>query len=274
VISTASDSGYAPVNGLDIYYETHGRGDPLVLLHGGMGSTATFERLAPALSASKRVIAIDLQAHGRTADIDQPLRYERMADDVAGVLSFLHIDEAAFMGYSLGAGVALQTAVRHPNMVQKLVAVSAPFSPRGWYPEIFAAIAHMGPATAEAMKQSPLYRRYAAVAPRPQDWPVLHSKLPELLSREYDWSQAIAAIKAPVLLVFADADSIRPSHMVEFYKLLGGGRRDGGWDGSGMPSARLAVLPGRTHYDIMDSPLLGAAVSDFLGQHATGRSSP
>jgi pimeloyl-ACP methyl ester carboxylesterase len=271
VIGTASVSGYAPINGLDIYYEIRGSGDPLVLLHGGMGSTAMFEQLMPALCSSRRIIAIDLQAHGRTADIDRPLRYEQMADDVAGVLGFLRIHEAAIMGYSLGGGVALQTTIRHPDIVRKLVAVSVPFSPRGWYAEIFAAIAHMGPATAEAMKRSPLYRAYTSVAPRPEDWPVLHSKLPDLLAQEYDWSGDIAAIKVPTLLVFADADSIRPSHMMEFYKLLGGGRRDGGWDGSGMPSARLAVLPGHTHYDIMDSPLLGAVVDSFLDDHATGR---
>ena len=267
--STASVSGYAPVNGLQIYYEIHGSGDPLVLLHGGMGSTAMFEHLLPVLAASRRVIAIDLQAHGRTADIDRPLRYELMADDVAGVLGFLRISKAAFMGYSLGAGVALQATIRRPNIVQKLVAVSVPFSPRGWYPEIFAAIAHMGPATAEAMKQSPVYRAYASVAPRPEDWPILHSKLPDLLSRDYDWSDDIAAITVPTLLVFADADSIQPSHMVEFYELLGGGRRDGGWDGSGVPSARFAVLPGRSHYDIMDSPLLGSVVGIFLDERAT-----
>jgi pimeloyl-ACP methyl ester carboxylesterase len=229
VTGTAFVSGYAPVNGLKIYYEIHGAGDPLVLLHGGMGSTAMFEHLIPILAASNQVIAIDLQAHGRTADVDRPLRYEQMADDIAGVLGSLRIRNAAFMGYSLGAGVA-----------------------------------HMGPATAEAMKQSPLYQVYASVAPRPEDWPVLHSKLPDLLALEYDWSGDIAAIEAPTLLVFADADSIRPSHMVEFYKLLGGGRRDGGWDGSGVPSSRLAVLPGRTHYDIMESPLLGTLVHTFL----------
>lgn len=269
--NTAYLSGYAPVNGLNIYYEIHGSGDPLVLLHGGMGSTAVFEHIMPGLAASKRVIAIDLQAHGRTADIDRPLRYERMADDIAGVLGFLRIDKAAFMGYSLGAGVALQAAVRHPEIVQKLVIVSLPFSQRGWYPEIFAAIAQMGPATAEAMKQSPLYQVYASVAPRPENWPGLHSKLPDLLCREYDWSGDVAAIKVPTLLVFADADSVRPSHMVEFYKLLGEGRRDAGWDGSSMPRARLAVLPGRTHDDIMDSPLLGGLVDTFLDTGARRR---
>jgi len=266
VTITAFVSGYAPVNGLKIHYQIQGSGSPLVLLHGGMGSTAVFERLMPALAESRRVIAIDLQAHGRTADVDRPLRYEQMADDMAGVLRYLKIDKAAFMGYSLGAGVALQTAIRHPTIVQKLVVVSAPFSPRGWYPEIFAAIAQMGPATAEAMKQSPAYRVYASVAPRPEDWTVLLSKLSDLLSQEYDWSADIAGMGIPILLVFADADCIRPSHMVEFYKLLGGGRRDGGWDGAGVPSSRLAVLPGRTHYDIMDSPLLGAVAGTFLDE--------
>lgn len=257
-------SGYAPVNGLEIYYEILGAGDPLILLHGGMASTGMFSHLTRVLATSRRVIAIDLQAHGRTADIDRPLRYELLADDVAGVLGHLNIAKASIMGYSLGAGTALQTAVRHPQLVHRLIVVSIPFRHRGWYPEIFAAVARMGPASAQAMQQTPLYRAHAAIAPRPEEWPVLHTKLADLLTLEYDWAHDVAAIKAPTMLVFADADSVYPAHIVEFFELLGGGKRDGGWDGSGMSNARLAVMPGRTHYDIMECPLLGTMVDAFL----------
>jgi pimeloyl-ACP methyl ester carboxylesterase len=257
-------SGYAPVNGLEIYFEIHGSGKPLVLLHGGLGFTAMFSPIVPQLAESRRIVAMDLQGHGRTADIDRPLRFELMADDVAGVLQFLGIPNASIMGYSLGAGVALQTTIRHPEIVEKLIAASFPHKQSGWFPEILAAMAQMGPESANAMMQTPLYQQYAAVAPRPQDWRSLHDKLPKLLTQHYDWSADVAAIKTPTLLVFGDADSMPPAVMAEFFGLLGGGKRDAGWDGSGRPNARLAILPGRTHYDLLTSPALAALLSRFL----------
>lgn len=262
--TTGEKTGYAPVNGLSIYYEIHGAGDPLILLHGGLMSTASFDHLVPLFAKTQQVITVDLQGHGRTADIDRPISSQAMADDIAGLMKHLQIAKADFLGYSLGAGVALQTAIRHPTLVRKLIIISTVFRRDGWYPEILAQMEQMGPATAEMMKPSPLYKQYASVAPRPEDFPRLVTKMADLLRKNYDWSKDVAAIKSPTMLIFGDADAIRPEHIVEFYGLLGGGKKDAGWDGSGMSTARLAVLPGMTHYNMLESPLLPRVVGSFL----------
>ncbi|HXY09191.1 MAG TPA: alpha/beta hydrolase [Terriglobales bacterium] len=217
-----------------------------------------------ALSTTHQVIAVDLQAHGRTADIDRPLSYEAMADDIAGLMNFLKITQSDVMGYSLGGGVALQLAIRHPAMVRKLVVVSTVFARSGWYPEILVSMDHLGPVAAQAMKPSLVYQTYARIAPKSSDWPVLVTKLGDLLKKDYEWSKDVAAMTAPTMLVFGDADAARPAHMVEFFSLLGGGQKDAGWDRWGISKARRAILPGVTHYDIVDSSALGTAVLPFL----------
>jgi len=257
-------TGYAPINGLHLYYEIRGSGEPLLLLHGGLGAGEMFQPILPELSKTHRVIAVDLQGHGHTADIDRPLTMEAMADDVAALLNYLQIAKADVMGYSMGGGVALRLAVRHPGVVNRVVLVSTAFSRDGWYPEIQAGMSQIGPAAAEPMKQTPIYQMYARTAPRPEDWPVLLTKLGELVRKEYDWSRDISALKAPSLLVFGDQDAVRPAHAVQFFELLGGGQKDGGWDGSGASSAKLAILPGLTHYNIFSSPALVSAVMPFL----------
>ncbi len=263
--TTALKTGYAPVNGLNPHYEIHGTGEPLILLHGGLAATEIFSDIMPSLSKTRQVIAVDLQAHGRTADIDRPLSYEAMADDIAALIKHLGFAKADVMGYSVGGGVAVCTAVRHPEVVRKLVLVSTAFRRDGWYPEILAGMAQMGAAgAAESMKQTPMYELYARVAPKPADWPVLLTKLNEMLKKDYDWSKEVATIKVPTLLVFGDADAVRTAHAVQFFELLGGGKKDGGWDGSGMSNTRLAILPGLTHYSIFSSPALPATVTPFL----------
>jgi len=262
--TTTAKTGYAPVNGLKLYYEIHGAGEPLILVHGAVGATAMFGEILPLLSNTRRVIAVDLQAHGRTADIDRPLSFEAMADDIAALIKHLGIEKADVMGYSLGAGVALNTAIRHPAVVRKLVLVSTAFKRDGWYPEILAGMAQMGAGAAEPMKQTPMYEIYARVAPTPADWPVLLSKIGELVKKDYDWSNDVAAITAPTLLVYGDADAVRTAHAVQFFELFGGGKKDAGWDGSGMSNARLAILPGLTHYNVFSSPALAATVTPFL----------
>jgi pimeloyl-ACP methyl ester carboxylesterase len=262
--TTAVKTGYAPANGLNLYYEIHGTGEPLILLHGGLGATELFGEILPLLSKTRQVIAVDLQGHGRTGDIDRPLSYEAMADDIAALIKYLGIEKADVMGYSLGGGVALRTAVQHPDRVRKLVLISTAFRRDGWYPEILAGMAQMNAGAAESMKQTPMYQLYARLAPKPTDWPHLVTKLGELLSKNYDWSTDVAAIKSPTLLVFGDADAVRTAHAVQLFELLGGGRKDGGWDGSGISNARLAVLPGVTHYTICSSPALASTVNPFL----------
>ncbi|MDG4796371.1 alpha/beta hydrolase [Micromonospora sp. WMMD1082] len=255
---------YAQVNGVRFWYETHGSGRPLVLLHGGFGAVESFAAIRPALAQRRRVISVDLPGHGRTADVGRPLRYELMADDVAALIVHLGLAEADVLGFSLGGGVALRLAIQHRHLLRRLVVVSAPYRRQGWFPEVLAGMPEPDEAAGERMRGTPPERLYRQVAPRPQDWPRLWARTGELLRRDYDWSPEVAAVTTPTLLVFADADSIRPGHMVEFFGLLGGGHRDGGWDGTGRPAARLAILPGLTHYDIVDSPALPAAVLPFL----------
>ncbi len=209
-------------------------------------------------------IAVDLQAHLCTADIDRPLSYESMADDIGALIEHLGFERSDVMGYSLGGGVALQTAIRHPEVVRKLVVVSTPFKRDGWYPEVLSGMEQMGPGAAEPMQDTPMYELYASVAPKLEDWPVLLAKLGRLLGQDYAWSEEVAAIEAPTMIVVGEADSVRTSHAVRFFELLGGGRADAGWDGSGMAKARLAVLPPPTHYDIFSSPTLAATVTPFL----------
>lgn len=268
--TAAPKTGYAPVNGLNLYYEIHGGGEPLILLHGGLGSTGMLGEILPSLLHSRRVIAVDLQAHGRTADIDRPLSYESMADDIAALVNYLGIAKADVMGYSLGGGVALRSAIQHPDIVRKLVVVSTVFGRDGWYPAVLAAMAQIGAGSAEMMKPSPIYQTYARIAPRAADWPALLAKIGDLLRKDYNWSKEVAGIKVPTMLAFADADAIRPEHMVQFFQLLGGGKKDAGWDGSGLSNARLAVLPGLTHYNIFSSPALAPTVTPFLDAFMPG----
>jgi len=265
-----SRGNYARVNGLDLYYEVHGSGRPFVLLHGGVGAIEMFGEVLPLLAEGSQVIAVDLQAHGRTADIDRPMTFEVMADDVAVLVEHLGFTEADVMGYSLGGGVALQTAIRHPDVVRKLVLVSTPFKRDGWYPEVQVGMEQMGPEAAEPMKQTPMYQAYSGVASRVEDWPVLFTKLGELLGQDYDWSEDVAAMEIPTMIVVGDADSVRTAHAVEFFELLGGGKQDAGWDRSGMSDARLAVLPGTTHHDIFSSPTLASTVAPFLDASEPG----
>ena len=259
-----ANGSYSSVNGLQLYYEIHGAGEPLILLHGGLGAIQMFGEVLPSLAQNRRVVAVDLQAHGRTADIDRPLSFELMAGDIVALIKHLGIEEADVMGYSLGGGVALRTAIQHPEVVRKLVLVSTPFKRDGWYPEILAGMGQMGSQIAEPMKQTPMYQQYASIAPKPEDWPVLLTELGELLRQEFDWSKEVVAIKASTLIVVGDADSVRTSHAVAFFELFGGGKVDAGWDGSGMSTARLAILPAMTHYNIYSSPQLAAVVAAFL----------
>ena len=255
---------YPDVNGISLYYEEHGSGSPLILLHGGLGMGEMYAPILPLLAKDRRVITVDLQAHGHTADVGRPLRYQTLADDVAGLIGHLGLAQADVMGYSFGAATALRTAIQHPGLVRRLVLVSQPCRREGWYPESLAGMDQMGSQLAEPMKQSPMYQIYSQVAPRVQDWPVLLDKTGDLLRQDFDWSADIAKITAPVMLVYGDADAVRPAHIVEFYGLLGGGLRDANWDGSARPVARLAILPSHTHYDIFASPDLTAAIIPFL----------
>lgn len=252
------------VNGIELAYQEFGNGSPLILLHGGFGSVEMFGPNVELLAGGRRVIGVDLQSHGRSPAADRPMRFETMADDVATLMKEIKLERAAVMGFSLGGGVALRLAIQHPDLVERLVLVSAPFKRRGWYPEMTAGMEAMGPETAEPLKQSPMYEEYSRIAPRVEDWPKLVTQVAALLKLDYDWSADVAKLPMPVLIVLGDADGLPPSHAVEFFGLLGGGKRDANWDRSGMTHHRLAVLPGLTHYDINVSPTLAQTIIPFL----------
>jgi pimeloyl-ACP methyl ester carboxylesterase len=257
---------YADVNGIKLYYEVQGKGRPLILLHGGLGAIEMFGPNLPALAKVRKVVAVDLQGHGRTADIDRPFSVEAMADDIAALAKHLGLERPDVMGYSLGGGVAVALALRHPELVGKLVVVSTALRRNAFYPEILAMQTQVTPAAAETMKQTPMYHLYASLAPRPQDWARLLGKIGDFMSKDFDLSKQAATIKAPTMIVCGDADIFPPAHAVEFFGLLGGGKRDGGWDGSGRGTNRLAILPGLTHYTIAGAPALAAAVAPFLDE--------
>jgi pimeloyl-ACP methyl ester carboxylesterase len=263
---TQGTGQYADVNGLHLYYETHGMGRPLILLHGGLMSGETFGPTLPALAADHQVIAVDLQGHGRTADIDRPIDVRLMARDIAALIEHLGLDHPDLVGYSLGGGVALQTAVQRPDLVGRLVVVSANIRRNAIPAEMLAQQGQVSAAAVEFMKDTPMYELYQRVAPRPEDFGRLLDKMGESMAHDFDFSEDVRGLKVPTLIVAADADMAPPSHYVEIFKLLDGGLRDGGWMGEGRPKGghALAILPGLTHYNIGVSPVLAAVALSFL----------
>jgi pimeloyl-ACP methyl ester carboxylesterase len=241
--NTTPQSGYAPVNGLRMYYEVFGTGRPLVVLHGAYMTIETMGEIVPSLAESRQVIGVELQAHGHTADIDRPLTYEHMADDVAALLQHLGIEQADVFGFSLGGGVALQLAIWHPEVVRKLVVASASYTSDGMQPELL----EMAPTiTPEAFAGSPIEETYLRSAPNPEDFPTLVAKMKQLDLKPFAWpEQDIRGISAPTLIIIGDCDAIRLEHAVEMFRLLGGGVMG---DLAGLPKSQLAVLPGTAHF--------------------------
>jgi pimeloyl-ACP methyl ester carboxylesterase len=257
----ASGAGsYASVNGLEMYYEIHGTGEPLVLLHGAYMTIDAMGEVVPSLAKTRRIIAVELQGHGRTADIDRPLSYEQMADDTAALLRHIGIEEADIFGYSMGGGIALQVTIRHPEVVRKLVLASVYYNNDGVYPEVLEAIETITP---EAFAGTPWREEYARIAPNPEDFPTLVAKLKELDLTFVGWpSEDIQAIEAPALLIIGDSDVVRPEHAVEMFRLVGGGVAG---DLAGLPSSRLAMLPGTTHVGLVErADLLVSMIGEFL----------
>jgi pimeloyl-ACP methyl ester carboxylesterase len=267
--SDANGSGqYAQVNGINLYFETHGAGRPLILLHGGLGSGEMFGPILPRLAERHEVITVDLQGHGRTADIDRPIDVRLMADDIAALIDHLGLDRPDIVGYSLGGGVAFQTASKYPAKTTRLVMASANIRPDAIYPEMRAQQGQVSGAAVEFMKDTPMYQLYQRVAPRPQDFPRLLDKIGDSMSKGFDFTEEVRGLKLPTLIVAADSDMAPPSHYVEVFNLLDGGLRDGGWMGEGRPKGghALAILPGLTHYNIFSSPLFAAVTLAFIDE--------
>src|SRR5215204_5241697 len=248
--NTTPQTGYAPVNGLNIYYEIHGTGEPLVLLHGAYMTIDAMGEVVPELAKTRQVIAVELQGHGRTADVDRPLSYEQMADDTAALLRHLGIEQADVFGFSTGGGVA----IRHPEVVRKLVVASASYTSDGMQPELLEITPTITP---DAFAGSPIEEEYLRVAPNPDDFPNLVTKLKQLDMERFAWSQEdIRGIAAPTLIIVGDSDAIRLEHAVEMFKLLGGGVMG---DLAGLPKSQLAVLPGTVHFIPSGSAVLDRA---------------
>jgi len=258
-------SGYVAANGVSYWYEIHGKGEPLLLLHGGLFSTGMFGPTLSKLAETHRVIGVDLHGHGRTAlGARTKIDLVDIGRDLAVVVEKLGLRQVDAMGYSFGAGAAMQLAFQHPELVRRLVVVSAPYAQNGFFPEMLPQQAAVSGAMADGMKETPMYKNYAAIAPKPQDFPRLLDAMGALMRQPYDWSASVKQLAMPVMLVYGDADMIRPEHIVSFYHLLGGGERDPGWTREHMSKNRLAILPNVTHYEMGTAPSLVATVLPFI----------
>jgi pimeloyl-ACP methyl ester carboxylesterase len=263
---TAVEGTYADVNGVHLYYEIHGSGRPVILLHGGLGAGEMMRPILPALAVDHQVILPDLQGHGRTADVDRPIDARLMADDIAALIDLLGLDRPDLFGYSLGGGVAFWVASKYPEKVGRLVMVATNMRRDAIYPEMLAQQGQVGPEAAEFMKDTPMYQLYERIAPRPEDFPRLLGKIGQSMAIDFDASDEVGKLKVPTLIACADADMAPPSHYVEVFGLLDGGKRDGGWMGEGRPAGghALAIIPGTTHYNVAFSPVMVAAALSFL----------
>ena len=263
-MSTPAKSGHATVNGVNYYYAVYGTGEPLLLLHGGLGQIEMFGPNLTRLAQSRQVIGVDLHGHGRTGLGNREISLNDMGNDMAVVLKKLGHDKVDVLGFSMGAGVAFQFATQHPDMVRRLAMASVLFSTDGFYPEMLPQQAAVGAAMAEQMKETPMYKSYVAVAPNPGEFPKLLDKMGAWMRQSYDWSADVKKLTMPVMLIYADSDMIRLEHAVKFYQLLGGGQKDAGWQREHMSQNRLAILPNLTHYEIGVAPELVDTALPFL----------
>jgi pimeloyl-ACP methyl ester carboxylesterase len=271
-LSTVAQRGHQTVNGVDYYYEVRGRGEPLLLLHGGLGSIEMFGPVLIKLAEERLVIAVDLQGHGRTPLGDRPFELESIGDDMATLTKTLGYDDVDVLGCSLGGGVALRMALQNPERVRRLVLVSTPFSDEGFYPGVKAQQAHVSSKMFPMMKDTPMYKSYAAIAPKIDEFPRLLDAIGDYMRQKYDWSSEIGSLKMPVMLVYGDGDMFRPEHEIQFYQLLGGGKQDAGWAREALSQNRLAILPDLTHYEIFASPRLATTVLPFLDAKSDAKS--
>lgn len=261
-------SGYADVNGIKLYHEVYGQGEPLVLLHGGLMTIGEMSTLLVPFAKTHKVIAVELQGHGRTADTDRPLKLETLGDDIAALLDQMNIPEADIVGLSLGAAVGLRTAIQHPEKVRRLVVISSPYARSGWYPEAQEGMAQVSSGMAEMIMQTPT-GKFSKQWPEPQRFPQFLDKMGKMMGTPYDWSADVKRLPMPVMLVFSDNDSVSQKHIAEFFALLGGGVQEPGWENTKLSKARLAVVSGYSHYNFITSPELAPIIEKYLADPLT-----
>jgi pimeloyl-ACP methyl ester carboxylesterase len=265
-----ANSGYAEVNGLKYYYEITGTGDPLLFLHGGLMTIDIYAQARAELAKSHQVIAVELQGHGRTALGSRDISLTDQGADMAVLVKSLGFAQVDVIGHSMGGGVAFQFAAQSPTMVRRLVFVSTPFGQAGFYSEMLPMQAQVGAAMLPMMKETPMYKSYVAVAPNPDEFSKLLDQMGSYMRKSYDWSEDVAKLTMPVMLVYGDSDMFKPEHEIKFYQLLGGGLKDAGWQREHMSKNRLAILPDVTHYDMFMSPLLMPTIAPFLDGKTAG----
>jgi pimeloyl-ACP methyl ester carboxylesterase len=261
-------SGYADVNGIKLYHEIYGEGEPVVLIHGGLTTIGEMQGWVQPLANRWQVIAVDMQGHGRTADTDRPMSFSAMGDDIGELLYHLKIPKADLLGHSFGGTSAIRAAVQHPQKVRRLVVISSPYARSGWYPEAQRGMSQVGAAMAENMKQTPT-GQFSKQWPEPQRFPQFLDKMGKMMREDYDWSAGIAKLPMPVLLVFADNDSVSQKHIAEFFALLGGGVKEPGWLNTQLSKSRLAVVPGYSHYNFTTSAEVPQIIGKFLADPLT-----
>lgn len=256
-------TGYADVNGIRLYHEIHGEGEPVVMIHGGLTTIGEMQTWVEPLATTRQVIAVEMQGHGHTSDTDRPLSFSTLADDIAGLLDSLGIPRADVIGHSFGGAVAIRAAIQSPDKVRRLVVVSSPQARTSWYPEAREGMSQVNASLADAMMKTPT-GRLSREWPDPDRFPRFLDKLGKLMSEDYDWSGPIAALPMPVLLVFADNDSMPQRQIAEFFALLGGGVKEPGWLNTQLSRSRLAVVPGYSHYNFQSSPEVPQIIEKFL----------
>jgi pimeloyl-ACP methyl ester carboxylesterase len=258
--SKPTQAGFLELSGVKLWHEVYGDGEPLIVLHGGLMAIPQMMPWIEPLAKHRKVIAVELEGHGRSPDTDRPLELTTMGDDVAAVIDRLGLEKAAVLGWSFGAAAALRAAIQHPDKVQRLILISTAFAKRGWYPETQQGMASVGAAMAETTPTYELSRQW----PDPARFPRFLDEMGKMMSEDYDWTDEIKRLPMPVMLVFADHDSVSQKHIAEFFALLGGGITEPGWENTKFTKARLAVVPGYSHYNFITSPEVPPLVEKFL----------
>jgi pimeloyl-ACP methyl ester carboxylesterase len=255
---------YADANGIQLYYEIYGQGEPLVLIHGGLTTIGEMQEWVQPLATTRQVIAVEMQGHGHTADADRPISFSKLADDIGAVLDHLDIPKADIVGHSFGGATAIRVAIQSADRVRRLVVISSPHARSCWYPETREGMGRVGASMADTMMQTPT-GKLSMHWPEPQRFPQFLDKFGKMMSEDYDWSASVAKLPMPVLLVFADNDSIPQRHIAEFFALLGGGVKEPGWQNTQLSKSRLAVVSGYSHYNLIRSPEVPQIIAKFLG---------
>jgi pimeloyl-ACP methyl ester carboxylesterase len=259
-----SSSGFVTVNGFELWHEIYGSGEPIIVLHGGLMTIPEMSPLIEPLAKRRKVIGVELQGHGHSADTDRPLRFDTCADDVAALIDALELKRTDIAGLSFGGDIALRTAIRYPSKIRRLVVWSAGFARSGWYPEAQAGMNAVDHSLASSLIEHTPTGKLSRAWREPDRFPKFLDKLGKLLGEPFDLSAEVKQLPMPVLLVYADHDSVTQRHIADFFALLGGGISEPGWQDTKFTRARLAIIPGYSHYDIAKAPEVGPIIEKFL----------